>query len=72
MPWDYCCEPKENLAQATVFVKFVDEHGGVLRGDPQSLLGVQELSTVIVKGKAQRDSGENLNILASQIHVKRE
>ena len=34
------------------------------------MLGVQELSTIVVKGKAQRDDAGNLTVLASGIFVK--
>jgi hypothetical protein len=67
-PWDYCCEP--GLAKATVLVMLVDESGKVVKQSPQALLGVKELSTVVVQGKAKRDKAGNLTILASKIHVK--
>jgi hypothetical protein len=67
-PWDYCCAP--NLAQATVMIKFVDEEGKTLAADPRQLLGIKELQTVIIRGKARRDDAGNLTIHASGLHVK--
>ena len=68
-PWDYCCETTK-LPTATALVKFVDESGSVVKADPKSMLGVEELSTIVVKGKAQRDEAGNLTVLASGIFVK--
>ena len=68
-PWDYCCETP-NLPSAMALVKVVDEQGETVKADAKGLLGVQELSTVVVKGKAKRDDAGNLTILASGIFVK--
>ena len=70
IPWDYCCEMKR-LRQSKALVKVVDENGDLVKSDARSLLNVQELSTVIVKGKAQRDEAGNLTILASGVFVKK-
>ena len=37
----------------------------------RELLDVQELSTVVVKGKALRDESGNLTILASGVYVRK-
>ena len=68
-PWDYCCETP-NLPGATALVKFVDEDGELVKSDAKQLLNVKELSTVVVKGKAQRDDDGNLTILADSLYVK--
>ncbi|MBW3598328.1 MAG: hypothetical protein KY475_13780 [Planctomycetes bacterium] len=68
-PWDYCCDLnllKDNKA----VVKVVNEQGQLVNSDARELLGVEELSTVTVQGKAQRDDAGNLTILATGIHVK--
>ena len=41
-----------------------------MKADARELLRVKELSTVVVKGTAQRDEAENLIILATGIFVK--
>jgi len=68
IPWDYCCEP--DLADSRTFVKFVDETGNVVATDAQKLLGVKELQTVVIQGKAKRDEDNNLTVLAKKIFVK--
>jgi hypothetical protein len=69
-PWDYCCEA--GLPKARMLVKFVDDGGEVVTSDARTLLGVAELQTVYVRGKAQRDADGNLSLLASQIYVQPE
>lgn len=68
-PWDYCCKQnqvKDNIAT----VKVVNEKGDIVAKDAPELLGVKELSTVVVKGKAERDKQGNLTVLAEQVYVK--
>jgi hypothetical protein len=67
-PWDYCCSP--NLAKSMVLVMMVDESGRIVRADARELLGVKELDTVVVQGKAKRDKSGNVSIVASKIYVK--
>lgn len=70
-PWDYCCETAK-LPTATALVKVVDEQGALVASDARQLLQVRELSTVVVKGTAQRDEEGNLTVLADGVHVKQE
>ncbi len=69
IPWDYCCETSK-LPTATALVKVVDEDGELVKADARELLAVKELSTVVVKGKAQRDEAGNLTILATGVFVQ--
>ncbi|MCI0456221.1 MAG: hypothetical protein L0Z62_04475 [Gemmataceae bacterium] len=70
-PWVYCCTPREELAQGMVYVKFVDGQGRTLAQDARQLLGVKELSTVVVRGQARRDESGNLTaIVASGLYVR--
>lgn len=68
-PWDYCCDT-ELLPAATAVVKLVDEKGQSLVMDARKDLGMKELQTVTVKGKAKRDEAGNLVVLAAAIFVK--
>ena len=68
-PWDYCCtqdQVKDNIAT----VKIVDDAGKPVEDDARTLLGVKELSTVVVQGTAQRDDEGNLTVAASKIFVR--
>jgi hypothetical protein len=69
-PWDYCCET-DKLPTAMALVKFVDDGGKVVPHDAKTNFGVQELDTVIIKGKAKRDDAGNLTILAKSMFVKK-
>lgn len=68
-PWDYCCtqnDVQDNIAT----VKVVNEAGKPVSGDARTLLGVKELSLVVVEGKAGRDAEGNLSVLASRVFVR--
>jgi len=71
IPWDYCCETSK-LPTAMALVKFVDDSGSIVKANAKELLGVKELSTIVVKGEAKRDESGNLTILASGVFVKQE
>ncbi len=68
-PWDYCCET-DRLPQATLLVKVVDQSGSLVATGARELLGLKELQTVLVQGKARRDEVGNLTILAHGIFIK--
>ena len=67
-PWDYCCE--SDLGQKTALVKVVGADGKPVSTDARELLGVKELQTVVVTGKAKRDDAGNLTILAEKVYVR--
>lgn len=68
-PWDYCCtqdQVKDNIAT----IKIVDDAGKPVSEDARKLLGVKELTTVVVQGTAARDDQGNLTVAASKIFVR--
>ncbi len=67
-PWDYCCST-DQLPGNRAMIKFVDAAGDTVEQDARQLLGVKELQTVVVKGKAKRDATGNLTVLASAVYV---
>lgn len=68
-PWDYCCT-QEQVKVNIATVKVVDESGKPVASDARELLGVKELSTVVVQGKAQRDDQGNLTVEAKKVYVR--
>jgi len=66
-PWDYCCEA--DLAKATLLVMVHDERGKLVAKDARQLLGVKELDTVVIRGKAKRDKAGNVSVIASKLYV---
>jgi hypothetical protein len=70
-PWDYCCDDADELHKGMATVKVVDGQGKTVPVDARALLGVKELQTVVVTGKAKRDEGGNLTVLASGLYVRR-
>ena len=68
-PWDYCCtqdQVKDNIAT----IKIVDDSGSPIGDDARKLLGVKELSTVVVRGTAKRDDRGNLTVAATTVFVR--
>jgi hypothetical protein len=71
-PWDYCCEPPDNLAKATLLVKIVNPEGKTFSEDAQATLGLEPLQTVVVRGTAQKSEGGRIAALnASGVYVRR-
>lgn len=66
-PWDYCCAT--NLPKSTLLVLFYSVDGKLVKKDARSLLGVRELDTVVIQGKAKRDKAGNVTIVASKMYV---
>lgn len=68
-PWDYCCET--DLPKAMTLVQFVEPDGTVVKHDARKIFELEELQTVIVKGKAKRDETGNLIIMAKGMFVRK-
>jgi hypothetical protein len=69
-PWDYCCDT-DALPKATAVVKVVDEAGQTISLDAKKDLGLKELQTIVVRGKAKRDEAGNLTVTSPAIFVKK-
>ncbi|MDP1796295.1 MAG: hypothetical protein Q8K78_02380 [Planctomycetaceae bacterium] len=67
-PWDYCCST-DQLPKNRAMIKVVDTAGGTVEEDARKLLGLKELQTVVIKGKAKRDEAGNLTVLASGVFI---
>jgi hypothetical protein len=69
-PWDCCCDP--NLSPETkAMVKIVDASGKTVAMDAKQSLGLRELQTVVVRGRAKRDETGNLTVLADGVFVRK-
>jgi len=69
-PWDYCCSLNE-LPSCKALVKIVDANGKTVASDAKTLLGVKELTTVVIKGTAKKDEAGNLTVLANGVFVRK-
>ena len=49
-PWDYCCEPVDQLAKNAVAVQFDGPDGNILKADLNGAGGIAPLRVVIVQG----------------------
>jgi hypothetical protein len=70
-PWDFCCD-LNILPENKATIKVVDKTSNPLDVDARQLLGIKELTTVVVRGKARRDEAGNLSVLADGIYVRPE
>ena len=71
-PWDYCGVDAKVLKAGRLLVKFVDAEGKALKGGAREMFGIQELTTVAVKGKVQRDDKGNVIVLATAMYIRPE
>jgi hypothetical protein len=69
-PWDYCCDPPDELAKGTVLVKLVDSAGRTLPEDAKELLSMKELQTVVIRGQARRGEDNRISVVASGIFIR--
>jgi hypothetical protein len=69
IPWDYCCDANE-LPTSKAMIKIVDGSGKTVATDARKLLGVKELQTLVVHGKAKRDDAGNLTVLADKVFIR--
>lgn len=69
-PWDYCCVAPTKLAKNTATVKLVDESGKMLDGNLQGVNSIDNLSTVVVTGKVEKDESGNLTIAANKVFLR--
>lgn len=68
-PWDYCCEPPEELNQNMAAVQVVDEEGRIVAADLSRHF--QPLSTLVVSGTVgPRPDPQVLSIHADGIYVE--
>jgi hypothetical protein len=68
-PWDYCCDVND-LPAHRAMVKVVDASGKTVATDAKKLLGIKELQTVVIHGRAKRDEAGNLTVLADGVFVR--
>ncbi len=67
----YCMFDRDELLQATTFVKFVDDGGKTLPQDAKTFFGVQELQTVVVRGRLKRDGENSVSVVADQMYARK-
>jgi len=69
-PWDYCCEPRENLVAHTLTVQVVDAAGQVVATGLDGTGGLTPGAEVVVVGTvAPRPSAEVLIVRATGVAV---
>ncbi len=69
-PWDYCDTDRKQLVAGRLSVKFVGADGKTVANGARGMFGIKELSTVVIRGKVQRDDKDNVIVVASGIFVR--
>jgi hypothetical protein len=69
-PWDYCCTAPNELAAKSATVKLVGADGKILDGNLKGVNSIDNLSTVVVTGKVEKDATGNMTIAASKVYLK--
>lgn len=68
-PWDYCCDPQDEILAHSVTVQIVDSKGQPLRTDMKGRRGLKELSEVVVVGEVTVADGKAVVITATSLAV---
>lgn len=70
-PWDYCCEPKENIVLNSATVQVVGADGNPLRTTLKGANGLKPLDEILVHGTVKKSpDGKAIVINARRIFVK--
>ncbi len=69
MPWDYCCETKDEITAHSATIQVVDDKGQVLRTDMKGRRGMKELTEIVVTGKVAVSDGKLMVVNATSIVV---
>lgn len=70
-PWDFCCDPREEILANVVNVEIQGTSNKPLKLNLQGVQGIDHLSTLVVKGKVLRKDGPNLTLRAEGIFVEK-
>lgn len=71
-PWDYCCEPKDNVTAKSITVQIVGPNGKPLQADVKGQGGLKPAAKIIVRGKVEQKPDEKVMIVrADGIYVER-
>jgi hypothetical protein len=68
-PWDYCCEPKDNLLANLATVQILDADGRPLKTTAKGVNGLNPQATVTIIGTVSQSDGAVFVVDASGIHV---
>lgn len=73
MPWDYCCEPEENLKTGIATVRIVDADGKPYPFSAEGQHGLAHLVDITVIGEIQPRQDTNVLVIdAQKIHINKE
>ncbi len=68
-PWDYCCDPRDQILANSATIQIVDAKGAPLRTDIKGRWEIKELSELIVVGTVAEVRGDAIVVNATGVHV---
>ncbi|GMU20805.1 MAG: hypothetical protein AMXMBFR13_09010 [Phycisphaerae bacterium] len=70
-PWDYCCEPKDQITAKSMTVQIVGADGKPLRTNLKGQGGLVPMAKVVIRGKVEQKPDENtMTVRADGIYVE--
>jgi hypothetical protein len=70
-PWDYCCEPKDQVTAKSITVQIVGPDGKPLPANIKGQGGLDPVAKVIVRGKVEKKNDTVMVVRAEGIYVER-
>lgn len=71
-PWDYCCEPKDQITARSMTIQVVGPDGKPLRTNLEGRGGLVPMAKVIIRGKVeQKPADKTMVVSAEGIYVER-
>ncbi|MDP1661918.1 MAG: hypothetical protein Q8L55_08370 [Phycisphaerales bacterium] len=69
-PWDYCCDPREQITANSAVVQIVGPDGQPLKAVLNGVKGLKPQATVTVVGTVSKAEGQNVVVNATGLFVK--
>lgn len=69
-PWDYCCDPREEITANSAVVQVVGTDGQPLKAVLNGVHGLRPQATVTVVGTVAKAEGQNVVVNATSLYVK--
>ena len=68
-PWDYCCDPRDQILANSATIQIVDANGAPIRTDIKGRWEIKELSELIIVGTVAEVKGQALVVSATGMYV---
>lgn len=69
-PWDFCCDPADEINAASIAVDVRDD-AGTIKQSLQGFAGLDHLDTLVAAGKLESDDKGNLTVVAKSFYFEK-